>query len=319
MEIGDKVRLLHGREEGIIRRFIDNKTVEVEIEDGFLIPVLLKEVITIDREESESFNKEVRSIQTAIDKENSNSFEKQSEILLALETRDSEINLWLINQTNTLILFTIHSVSPENIKGISYGNLRKYTYSKIDTWNLNDQDQWPILMIDVICFQEKGSHKGINLSKRLDITENYVGNMPEKTPLLNLNARLIRLTEEIKNVDPEEIKMALFSDKKLMDPQKDLPPEPKDEIVDLHIESLVKNHYNITNEEILKIQIDHFEKYLEDAVIKNKRSITFIHGIGNGILRLRIHKFLSKYPHIKYFEDAQKEKFGYGATKVILR
>ena len=73
------------------------------------------------------------------------------------------------------------------------------------------------------------------------------------------------------------------------------------------------------NEDILKVQMGFFEKNLENAVIGNERFITFIHGIGNGTLRHMIHKYLSQYPHIKYYEDAQKEKFGYGATKVFLK
>ena len=51
MNIGDKVRLLHGTEEGVIRRIIDKRTVEIEIEDGFLIPVLRKEVVLISSDE----------------------------------------------------------------------------------------------------------------------------------------------------------------------------------------------------------------------------------------------------------------------------
>jgi len=174
MDIGDKIRLLHGQEEGIIRRFIDNKTVEVEIEDGFLIPVLKNEVVTIAREESERFNKEIRSVSSEIDLENSNLLEEQSEIFLAIETRNIEINLWLINQTINTLLFTVHTVSAEQFHGLSYGILRKYTYSKIDTWNLKDQGQWPILMIDIISYQEKSKNPGIKISKRLTINKNHV-------------------------------------------------------------------------------------------------------------------------------------------------
>jgi dsDNA-specific endonuclease/ATPase MutS2 len=44
--------------------------------------------------------------------------------------------------------------------------------------------------------------------------------------------------------------------------------------------------------------------------------ITFIHGIGNGVLRKEIHKYLSHLGNIKYFQDTQKSRFGYGATLV---
>lgn len=55
MHIGDRVRLLHDKEEGIVRRIIDDRLVEVEIDDGFIIPVLKKELVTIASYEKESF------------------------------------------------------------------------------------------------------------------------------------------------------------------------------------------------------------------------------------------------------------------------
>ena len=53
MNIGDRVRLLHEKEEGVIRNIIDNRLVEVEIEDGFIIPVLKKELVLIASHEKE--------------------------------------------------------------------------------------------------------------------------------------------------------------------------------------------------------------------------------------------------------------------------
>ncbi|WP_332913894.1 hypothetical protein [Algoriphagus boritolerans] len=38
MNIGDKVRLLHGTEQGIVRKISSSGRIEVEIEDGFFDP-----------------------------------------------------------------------------------------------------------------------------------------------------------------------------------------------------------------------------------------------------------------------------------------
>jgi dsDNA-specific endonuclease/ATPase MutS2 len=95
--------------------------------------------------------------------------------------------------------------------------------------------------------------------------------------------------------------------------------EEKIKEVDLHIEFLRDDHQSLNSDDILNIQLSEFNSCLEDAVISGLEEITFIHGIGNGILRNKIHKTLSQYPHIKYFEDARKEKFGFGATKVHLK
>ena len=57
MNTGNRVRLLKGTEEGIISRIIDDKLIEVEIEDGFNIPVLKNEVVVISKEEESVFGK----------------------------------------------------------------------------------------------------------------------------------------------------------------------------------------------------------------------------------------------------------------------
>src|SRR4051794_12108172 len=90
-------------------------------------------------------------------------------------------------------------------------------------------------------------------------------------------------------------------------------------VIDLHIEQLSGDKARMSNTEILKIQLDAFEKQLENAIASGMQEITFIHGIGNGTLRLELHKRLGRHPHVQYYEDAQKEKFGYGATKVKIK
>jgi dsDNA-specific endonuclease/ATPase MutS2 len=69
----------------------------------------------------------------------------------------------------------------------------------------------------------------------------------------------------------------------------------------------------------MQIQLDHFQKNLDAAIVHKLESIVFIHGAGNGSLRYEIQKIISKHPQVKTYMDAQKEKFGYGATEVVLK
>ena len=90
--------------------------------------------------------------------------------------------------------------------------------------------------------------------------------------------------------------------------------------VDLHIEKITDDDFSsLSNSEILRRQIAVFEDNLERALATNLPEITFIHGTGNGILKKEIQKLLSRNKNIKFFEDARKEKFGYGATRVKLK
>jgi hypothetical protein len=86
--------------------------------------------------------------------------------------------------------------------------------------------------------------------------------------------------------------------------------------IDLHIEALHPKPDSLSNSEMQRIQLEVFEKNLNLAIAAGMDQITFIHGIGNGVLRKEIHKRLSQLRNISYFQDTQKDQWGYGATLV---
>ena len=66
--------------------------------------------------------------------------------------------------------------------------------------------------------------------------------------------------------------------------------------------------------DILGVPLDEFEKAYDNALVMNTEKLKIIHGRGAGILRNEIHKRLSKKMEVKFFEDADKERFGFGST-----
>src|SRR5436190_15079615 len=86
----------------------------------------------------------------------------------------------------------------------------------------------------------------------------------------------------------------------------------KEKVVDLHIEELLKDHSEMSNGQIISYQLNYFLFEMDKAIINRLRKITFIHGVGEGILKSAIREELKKFPQIKY-TDAPIEKFGYGA------
>lgn len=86
-------------------------------------------------------------------------------------------------------------------------------------------------------------------------------------------------------------------------------------IVDLHIEELVKDHSGMNNAQIISYQLNYFMKEMDQAVLDHLHKITFIHGVGNGVLRSSIREELKRFPHIRYY-DAPADKYGNGATEV---
>jgi hypothetical protein len=86
--------------------------------------------------------------------------------------------------------------------------------------------------------------------------------------------------------------------------------------VDLHINQLVKSTARMDNYDMLNIQLDTAKQKLEYAIQKKISKIVFIHGVGEGVLKMELHSLFLKYP-VKYY-DASYQKYGLGATEVYI-
>ena len=84
---------------------------------------------------------------------------------------------------------------------------------------------------------------------------------------------------------------------------------------DLHIEQLVTSHLELSNADILATQLSALRKYLEKARSKSIPKIIVIHGVGEGILRYEVRRYLDKMGGMRYY-DADFKTFGKGATTV---
>jgi len=65
--------------------------------------------------------------------------------------------------------------------------------------------------------------------------------------------------------------------------------------------------------------IEKTDKFLDDAVIANLKTISIIHGLGTGALRKAISELLSEHPLVASFHSADKNEGGQGVTIVELR
>ena len=86
--------------------------------------------------------------------------------------------------------------------------------------------------------------------------------------------------------------------------------------IDLHIESLTETTLGMDNQDILRLQISRFKQTMERGFEKKIRSIVFIHGVGEGVLKSEILLRLKQYEDISW-HAAPMKKYGSGATKVI--
>lgn len=87
--------------------------------------------------------------------------------------------------------------------------------------------------------------------------------------------------------------------------------------VDLHIHHLVDNTKNLSNYDMLNIQIETAKRQLDFAISKRIQSVVFIHGVGEGVLREELYTLFRRYDSIDFF-DADYQKYGVGATEIYI-
>ena len=103
---------------------------------------------------------------------------------------------------------------------------------------------------------------------------------------------------------------------KAFDPEDFAHFEPE---IDLHIQALMNGYARLDKGEILRIQMQHFHRFIDRAVRVGANRVFVIHGVGEGKLKEAIADSLRGNPHVKKFKNEYHHKYGYGATEVIIR
>lgn len=87
--------------------------------------------------------------------------------------------------------------------------------------------------------------------------------------------------------------------------------------IDLHIEKLVQHHKRMATHEILEHQLFVAKRQLESAISKRIQKIVFIHGVGDGVLKIELEYLFKRYDNVRFYE-ANYQKYGQGATEVYI-
>ena len=351
---GDRVKFLNDTGGGVIIR-IDQKNAYVENEDGFEIPVNLSQLLPAEVPQYESSPFTTVSSHPSISEISFDTFQPLPEktpdyidlagdpcesnvdgyvnILMAWvpqhkKDRKTAYDLYLINDCSYHIMYVAAKISEGAYRGLQAGMLECDTTIHIAQIRDEDLKKISSIRLEVLFFK-----KGVYLPQEpmryeLKIDEfylmdaiNYTTNeyFDEKALIYNITEE--HLMAEIEHV-AHELQFKFIKQKQQIDQPLPKPakkePESDLEEVDLHIEQLVDSLKALTPVEMLDIQMKRFSSSLEEAIRNRKKRIVFIHGVGNGRLRLEIQKVLKqKYPKLRY-QDASFKEYGFGATLIFL-
>lgn len=87
------------------------------------------------------------------------------------------------------------------------------------------------------------------------------------------------------------------------------PPKGKNEILPI---------FKLNNSEIIDIQLNKLSTALAKALAEGARALIVIHGVGQGTLKAKVHEFLKSNRHVRAIEEADRKRYGTGASRIVL-
>ena len=310
-QLGDFVRFVDEKMEGFVTRIIDDEMIGVTGEDDFEIPVPANKVTSVHGYQAPGSKNEA-----IVEKQVTTAEFLTKGIYLGVVAdakANSVVHFNLINTTSYQLPITLIT-EKQQVKGEYAGIVAPKSSVKIYSAQLADLQLWPKFSFNLLYY----TTQNIQIPTPLVVTKKFTAKDFSETkkqlPLLNEAGWLIQLDEPDLVIDAQLLKESFYKSAE----EKIVIDKPIQE-VDLHIEKLRDDHDFLSSDEIFKIQIAQFNKALDAAIVHQLPDITFIHGTGNGTLKHELYKLLGKHPKVQTFMDARKEKFGYGATKVILK
>ncbi len=89
-------------------------------------------------------------------------------------------------------------------------------------------------------------------------------------------------------------------------------------VVDLHLHNIIDNEIGINDHTKVLIQLEYFDKAIQDVYRHRYTDFIIVHGVGKGRLRQEVRNRLQNYPNMTFY-DAPLKEFGIGATRVNVR
>ena len=268
-----------------------------------------------------------------------NNVDQQAGIYLAYVPQDQRwlttgsLDVYLINHTEYDVLYSLFLTSDDGkFNGIDYDVLQKETKTHLATISREELDLWSKGVVQALFHAEEKERVLVPLNVEFKVKaprfykeENYIPTsfLFEKSLLItigHLSDNAAFAVPSLRRKDKEEVVELKVKKVRHTEPENILTDHMVNSSsaeVDLHIGQLIDDCHLLENDEMLRIQLDYFNRCLEGAFMNKIQKIIFIHGVGNGTLKNEIIKILKAYDNVHYF-DASLAKYGVGATEVFI-
>ncbi|WP_282125722.1 Smr/MutS family protein [Marinifilum flexuosum] len=340
INIGDKVRFLNDIGGGTVTKIIDANTVMVlNDEDEFEIPSIKKNLVVVEAAGGEQANQQqtthITSESSTVKPSAQNLFVEKEEVYVAFAPREgynpteSPQELYLINDTNHILLYGFYDKKGNKMEGQTAGNLDPKSKILLNEYDLKELNELSSCFFQILFYKpgESDIKKPLERNIKIQPVKFYKSTSYKDTPYFQQNVILHKLTGEDLEHKLEELSQKEFkkvirekeSANKSSKPQINV--KGKEEIieVDLHINSLIDSVTGLSNADILEFQLNKFHETMRQYQNSKGKRIVFIHGIGNGTLKKKVHDELRRKYKKHYQQDASFKEYGWGATMVTIR
>lgn len=336
--VGDAVSFLNEKQDGKVLAIRSDGTIRVEIEEGFTIDVLPSELVLLKKAatdeiksgsppEQVSLKRDLTYITRIVEPE-------QLALLIVPDherVNNGPVDLFLVNHSKWKLLFSLNNKKGQQVIGMACGIAEPGQSVLMVSIPRQDVNIDGTYTLECLFFRETSNRAepryfNDNIELPLPGMVQSTPDLPapwsfaRKMPLRSFNVEETAADYELLKKLAEEFRTPLSKpsekpalNRKIPKSEPGLGPESE---VDLHIEEIKPDTAGMSNTQIIDLQMTHFRKHLDRAILHRQRSIVFIHGIGNGRLRNLIREELSNLG--LQYTDAPFNRYGAGATEVLL-
>ncbi|MEO6038206.1 MAG: Smr/MutS family protein, partial [Saprospiraceae bacterium] len=326
--VGTRVRFRYTGETGVITAMLDDAMLQVRLDSDPSLEIPAFEEDLLRNTEAEPVAPGARFIPGKVEKKPEapprREIKGQYHILkpkglqLAFEPmpgRDGSVSrykAWLVNDTNQEFLVEFDLFTPHKDLLVVDAKMAGLTALELGDFISDDLNEAPEVLLRVQRITTEGMEEA--LEKRLKIRAKQFFNNFYTAPILNLLAHLFLLFDSF---EPKSEDRGEADDLKSYTKQKvrAVPPEPESNSrpfgafnveefasfipeIDLHIQTITNGYARLDKSEILRLQLVHFQRFLDKAVRLGVPRVFVIHGVGEGKLRDAIADRLRHHPDV---------------------
>ncbi|MEN9919441.1 MAG: hypothetical protein RL662_1877 [Bacteroidota bacterium] len=347
MKIGDKVRFLNSTGGGVVKNFQGKDIALVEDNDGFDIPVLIRECVVISPANEAQVRQAVqpKAVEPSFGQEKVSKQEigvpetKEGEEITAclaylpvdiksLTTTNYEC--YLVNDSNYFLTYTYLSRANAGWCVRASGTIEPNTKLFLDEFSKTDINDLEKICVQFVAYKHDKPFRLKNpcsAEVRIDTVKFYKLHSFKENDYFEDDAiiyYLMRkdLVEKELTVIPEVLGEAMMQRNDKPRPRiQQIKKKEQSSIleIDLHIEELVDTTAGLEAADMLAYQLSKFDEIMSDNKTNKGQKIVFIHGKGNGVLKTAILEQLKTKYKTMYYQDASFREYGFGATMVTIK